>query len=135
MPKPTLPQPFTPREARDAKTLMRKLFGPMGLIFYSRGQWHLGRLIDGGPPLSGHGEEPIPLHRRAMEIFAVAPGLTEAMQVFTGGRLYSFPGVTPTAPTKSGYRPVFDGKGQIRGYESPSGVFSKRWPSDPGTAN
>ena len=126
-------EPTTAAEAQAVARLTYKLFGDKGLSFRSGGLWHIGRLTDDLPGIRPHGKDPKTLFRRPMQIFAVAPTLTEAMRTFTGGgRIYSGPGMSPGVAGATGYKPIFDKRGQIRGYRSPAGVFTRRFPAPAG---
>jgi len=126
-----IPIPATYDEIAKAKRLARKLFGDRFNIFYDAGLWHIGRFLDNLPTISGVGPDKMAPHRRPQDVFAVAPTLTEAMQVFEGPKaVYSIAGVLPGRTR--GYRVRFDKNGRVRGYESPAGVFSRRFPGQSG---
>lgn len=55
------------------------------------------------------------------------------MRKITGPKaLYSFAGAPAGFEGARGARPVFDKKGNIRGYESAAGIFSKNFPGGDG---
>lgn len=130
---PTMPQPFTHDEVRKVKKLMVSLFGDRAHIFYEAGLWHLGKYLDNGPPDTAHGPDRVSRKNRSIAVYACAATLTEAMQTFTGGgRVYSAPGMAPSVEGLKSWRVIFDQHGRVRGFRSPAGVFSKRFPGQPG---
>lgn len=117
------------REIVEARALGRKLFGDRFNIFHSGGLWHFGRFLDNLPAISGHGQDVRSPWHRPQEVFGVGPTLSAAMAFAKGpARIYSIGGLAPGAGGGKGYRVLFDKYGRVRGYESPSGVFSRHFP-------
>jgi hypothetical protein len=126
-----IPVPASIDEIRAAVRLGRELFGDRFNLFYDVGLWHMGRFLDNLPPIQAKGPDKLAPFRRRQEVFAVAPSLTEVIAVFKGPkRVYSVPGVTP-GQTR-GFRVRFDKHGRVRGYVSPAGIFTRRFPGEPG---
>jgi hypothetical protein len=115
----------------EAKRRGRALFGDALNLYKTAGLWHLGKFHDSGwtiDPING-GRIEVPPWQRDEEIFAVAPTLRELFRFTFGRTVYSGAGMAPGASNRSGYRPVFDKLGRLRGYTSPAGLFTKRFPA------
>lgn len=125
---------FTYDELVRAKRLARKLFGDQMNVFYDTAAalWHFGRFLDNGPPISMKGRDAVTPYRRPQEVFGVGATLAEAMAFVEGPKaVYSIPGLAPGAGAR-GYRVRFDRRGNVHGYESPAGIFSRNFPGTPG---
>ena len=135
MPQNAFSGTFTPGSYARAKQIGRKLFGDRMNFFFDvhSGLWHLGRFLDDAGAISSKTRERVSPMRRPTEIFGVGRTLDEALAVFVGPKaIYSVAGMAPGAGGARGYRLVVDRKGRVHGYESPAGVFSRKFPGEPG---
>lgn len=121
----------------EAKALAKKHFGDSMNVFKTAGLWHVGRFLDSGwttNPLTGERTE-MPPYQRDEEIFGVGPTLREALRFLTDARrIYSGAGMAPGASNRTGYRPVWDNRGRLRGYNTPQGIFCRNFPRREGTS-
>jgi len=118
---------LTIREARD---LAKKLFGDQMNLFEQHGLVFVGKFTNTPYRLrKNNTHTDVAPHWRQQEIFGCGKTFKEAFRFYLGpGKVYSYSGA-PCAPSAArGVKPVVDKFGRIRGFELPSGVFSKNFP-------
>ena len=109
----------------------RELFGQYeASIFEEGGLWFVGRFLDDGFARSPDGKlVRLPPYSRVEEIFGCGPTLRDAFAFCDGSRpLYSIPGISPGPKGARGMTVVKNKYGQIAGFLSPAGVFTRHFP-------
>jgi hypothetical protein len=111
-----------------AATIMQRLFGrELFNLFQQDGLWHAGRFLTHNKRRDGS-QYQAPW-RRPQEVFGVGRSLSEALRFtgMVGAKTYSIAGVRPGELSGKGWLVVFDKQGRIHGYQSPAGIFSRRF--------